>query len=249
MPMELISELKAAALLCQEAAQEVLWPTRCAICDTPGTLLCPTCRVRLPFIDQLKACPICGAASGCAICCECNRFILDWKHLERFPLDGCVSATTLDAQTRRLIICYKDRNEQRLAPILAQYLFDSMPYAWRSDSLIVPVPARKQALRTRGFDHMELVAQNLHKISGVPFAIALTPSKRKDQRGLDARGRLKNTAGSFELQSEHAHLIKRAQRIIIIDDVLTTGATLFAAAEALRINKDARIYGLTFARA
>lgn len=79
--------IESFALL-HEAALETLWPTRCVLCDIPGTLLCHSCRVNLSYLDQLKACPRCGAAYGIHCCTECNHFILEWKSLESFPLEG-----------------------------------------------------------------------------------------------------------------------------------------------------------------
>lgn len=98
---------------------ETLWPTRCALCDALDTLLCPNCWQNLPFIDQYRTCPTCGAAFGKAICCECNSVSLELKGLKSIPLDACASVFQATPETLKLITTYKDRGEQQLAPILA----------------------------------------------------------------------------------------------------------------------------------
>lgn len=241
--------LLASLALLHEAALETLWPTRCVICDMPGTLLCHRCRVNLPYLDQLKACPICGAANGIHICTECNRFILDWKQFDSFPLEGCVSTTMLTSRTRRMVTCYKDRGEQRLASILASFMADVLPCSWKQEAAIVAVPTRKAAKRERGFDHMQLLAQQLEIQTQIPLVHALSVQTRKDQRLLGGKDRLQNMTGSFTLRPNAQTELLPYRHILLIDDVMTTGATLFAAANTLRQVTKVPIYGLTFSRA
>ncbi len=233
----------------KELFKELLWPTRCVLCDMLDTLLCHSCKVNLPYLDQLQSCPICGSAYGKGICTECNQFILDWKHLSSFPLDGCTSSTRLTPETRRIITCYKDRGEQRLAHIIASFMADSLPYSWKEGAALVPIPTRPSAKRERGFDHLEKIADHLSKVAQLPNINALSVSTRKDQRLLGGQARLRNMKNSFSLNQSSVEQLKCAQRIILVDDVMTTGATLFSAAEILRTTTSAPICGLTFARA
>ncbi len=69
----MIPEIKDSLKLLQWGIAEAVWPTRCVICDTPGALLCRACELSLPYLDQLLACPACGAPWGRSICCECNQ--------------------------------------------------------------------------------------------------------------------------------------------------------------------------------
>lgn len=243
-------ELHASAALAAEGVAEALWPTRCAVCDVPGEVLCPRCRRRLPYLDQLTACPICGAAWGKGVCCECNRETLRQRNLERFPLEACIAATRLGPETRRIVVAYKDRGERRLARVMAQCMADAMPPAWRrpdGHTLIVPIPARRAAVARRGFDHMRLIAKELQDITGLPVACALESNRGHDQRALGAQGRQKNMAGSFRMARRYA--LGPPHRLVVIDDVMTTGATLFAAADALRGHGAETVCGLTFTRA
>ena len=234
-------DIKAALVesskLMRLAAEETLWPTRCVICDMPGELICHSCHLHLPYIDQLKACPTCGAAFGKTICCECNHFILDWKHLKCFPLDECISSVALTPESRRIVTCYKDRGEQRLAQLIAYYMADAMPRSWFSHSCFIPIPTRKRAKRERGFDHMKLIAQELHDCTHLACLNLLQPGARKDQRALGGQERLQNMSHSFFIQQEHWQQYEQdlheCKRLILIDDVMTTGATLFSAAETL----------------
>ena len=112
----------------KELFKELLWPTRCVLCDMPDTLLCHSCKVNLPYLDQLQSCPICGSAYGKGICTECNQFILDWKHLSSFPLDGCTSSTRLTPETRRIIIFLISKLFLNL--IIVNYIFYASIYDW-----------------------------------------------------------------------------------------------------------------------
>lgn len=252
----LLQQLGDATTLLQAALSETLWPTRCVICDLPGNAVCKKCLLNLPYLDALLACPTCGAPWGRGICCECNQQTLRWKGLQRFPLDGCASAVVLAPETKRIVTAYKDRGEQQLASIIAQCMANVLPPSWCIRSTLVPIPARKEAVRQRGFDHACLVAHELSHLTGTPVLHALAAKPRRDQRNLDARQRLANMAGSFAIASEPGAGAARLKaqlrlhpRIILVDDVFTTGATLFTAAKVLRSFGAEKTYALTFIRA
>ena len=232
----------------KELFKELLWPTRCVLCDLPDTLLCHSCKVALPYLDQLKACPICGSPNGKGICTECNQFILNWKHLSSFPLDGCASTTILTPKTRRIITCYKDRGEQRLAKDIAMFMADSIPYSWKTNSVLVPIPTRISAKRQRGFDHLQNITNHLSELANLTCINALSVQTKKDQRLLSGQERLRNMENSFVLDPGKVEALQDFEKIIVVDDAMTTGATLFSAANTLRNATSAPIYGLTFAR-
>lgn len=225
---------------------ETLWPTRCAVCDHHGELLCDDCRQHLPYIDANLACPRCGAPFGATVCTECNDEMLALFQLEQFPFKQMVSAVALTDQSRRLVTVFKDSGEQRLAQEIAHIMAACIPPAWLlQEPLIAFVPATKRALLERGFDHMELVAAALSDEIGIPAAHLLTVGPSQDQRQLGRQQRASNMAQRFAVRP--GATVPSA--VILLDDVTTTGATLYAAAETLREAGAKNLFALTFARA
>lgn len=239
--MNRISAYGKAAL---KVASETLWPTRCACCDAPGQLLCDTCASTLPFIDVYQACPHCGAAFGRIQCCECNPVTLTKHKRDKIPYDHMASATILNDNSRHLITVYKDAGELRLANIISAMMVRYIPPQWQS-SPVTFIPASAVALRRRGFDHAELLAMRIAALLGEKSYATLARPHARDQRKLTRQSRISNLENSFEMD-------KRAfvpKKLIVVDDVCTTGATLYAAADALRSAGAQELFGLTFARA
>lgn len=253
----MLAEIKGSLKLLQLGLSEAVWQTRCVICDVPGVALCNKCSRELPYLDQLLACPLCGAPWGRGICCECNQQTLNWKGLARFPLDGCVSAVLLSPETKRIVTVFKDRGEQQLSEIIAHHMANVLPPSWQAGAALVPIPARTSAVRERGFDHISLIGAELSRITGMPLTPLLRAKPRRDQRELDARQRLANMVGSFDLEPNGALPYGNAlkarlgimPRIVLIDDVFTTGATLFTAGNTLRAAGAKEVYAVTFIRA
>lgn len=232
---------------------ETLWPTRCAVCDKPGTLLCERCKARLDYIDRWRACPRCGAPYGLVQCTECTPAALERFGSSDLPYDACASAVVLDDAARRMAILYKDAGERRLAKTLGAITASAADPAWFRDAIAVTwVPASRTAFRQRGFDHAEDLARAIVEHEVASGAIAKPPLlvgllKRPDahdQRSLSRRERIANVSGRFS-QAKQAIM---PESIIVVDDVYTTGATLFAAAATLRTAGAATIRCLTFAR-
>lgn len=238
-----LAEARDVAL---EAVAETLWPTRCVLCDAPGATLCPSCQQALPFIDGLTACPRCGAPHGAVQCTECNPVMLAGAGYDAFPLDEAVSAVLLTARTRRIVTTFKDQGERRLARDMAAILARFIPPRWLAGNCAVSyVPATGAARRRRGFDHAELLARELSWQTSCEFAPLLRPPHHRDQRKLSRRERALNAARSMDVLPGATV----PERLVIVDDVCTTGATLYAAATALRTAGAARVFGATFARA
>lgn len=230
-PASVSSQLILSHLV--DGAAEALWPTRCVGCDRPGTLLCPHCRAALPWIDQRWACLNCGAPAGWLACSECD---------EPWETRAVACALPFAGVGTRLVTAYKDGHERRLAPVLAVAIACALDEAraWpapdgrprfdpaATDALCF-VPATERAFVRRGFDHMEGVARALSALEGIPMADVLARGPARDQRSLGRSERAANLRDSVEVVSDVAGL-----SLLLVDDVITTGASIRACAQALR---------------
>lgn len=236
---------RAAGELLGEAVLETLWPTRCAVCDEPGSLLCDTCRLQLPYLDWWRACPRCGAPFGSVQCCTCTPVMLARWERTVPPFAGCASAVMLNAATGRIVTLCKDAGERRLAHTMANIMANVVPPAWAREVQAVSfVPASEKAVRRRGFDHAEFLAASLANQLGKPCVPLLDRPASNDQRTLGRSQRFQNTEGRFRPLPRAAGF----GSVLLVDDVYTTGATLFAACDALAATGVQTRYCATFAR-
>lgn len=239
---ELLTTLGAAL---RHHALETLSPTRCAGCERPGALICERCLARLTLIDPVESCTKCGAPFGAMLCTECRG--------EAGACARVLASCAFEGPAPRIVRAYKDAGEQRLGPLIAQLILDTAEHAEAaaadryggilSADAIVFVPATAAAYRQRGFDHMEAIARELALLSGIPLLDALVKHGKADQRDLGRAERLASSGGQYEVVAPVAEM-----RALLIDDVITTGATLNAAAAALRGAGAATVDGLAFAR-
>ena len=200
---------------------DLLAPPRCAGCDMPGELLCPDCRSRMPTIETDWACEKCGAPFGWIVCTEC------WCTDFTFESAACIGL--LERPLSRCITVFKDSGERRLASVLGEMLAERIS-AWRGwPDAVVPIPATDRALRQRGFDHGKLLAEGVAASLDVSVLEALTHGYHADQRGLSREERAENTMGSFSCVPGTVV----PDKILIVDDVLTTAVTLHAASKIL----------------
>lgn len=228
-----------------EALAETLWPTRCAVCDKPGEVLCDRCRMNLSYIDWWRACPRCGAPYGLAQCTECNAVMLSALGRTEPAHDGCVGAVAYDDAAARIVRTWKDAGERRLARTMALIMARTVPPAWLAENpVVIGVPATSAARRRRGFDHGADLAHEVAMQLSLSVAPVLARPRSRDQRTLARRGRLENMGGRFR-PLPGASVPDAA---LVVDDVCTTGATLFAAADAVREAGAAHVRCLTFAR-
>lgn len=233
--------------------KEVLWPTLCAGCGLPGEVLCAQCRVQLPWISQLSACPVCGAPHGALVCTACDG---SWQE----ELQGLVCATSYEGIARAVIHAFKDEGEQRLASVLASAMLcvwdeacavSELPASARmaarptlpTPDAVCFVPATERAYARRGFDHMELVATLMTRMMELPLADVLLRSKGKDQRHLGADERAANLRRAVSVVGNVSGM-----HLLLVDDVVTTGASMRACAHALLAAGASSVTGCGFAR-
>ena len=225
-------DLNTAWLHARNAALEVLSPTRCVGCERPGALLCDRCRRELVRIDPSHACLRCGAPFGDLLCTECHGI--------EMACDRCLAATVFDGIPARMVRTYKDGGERRLADVVAELMLEAARAAEQSEDprwdrllsgadAVTFVPATAAAFRRRGFDHMDEVTQAFSKRAGIPLTDALAKRGRSDQRALGRDGRREQARGVYQVVAD-----VRGQRLLLLDDVITTGATISAASEALK---------------
>jgi predicted amidophosphoribosyltransferase len=128
-----------------------------------------------------------------------------------------------DGPARRAVIAYKERGRRELAVPFGRLLatvLSGLPAAG-----IVPVPSRPAAVRKRGFAHMELVARHT---GAVVRPVLRLDRRAQDSVGLDQAARVANLAGRLACGAV------QGARVVLIDDVITTGATAAACCAALR---------------
>jgi len=218
---------------------DLLYPPRCVGCGQVGMPFCTTCYVAVPRIKP-PFCPLCGKPQErSALCPQCVDRPLD--------IDGVRSACLFEGALREAIHCFKYDNVR----VLTQPLGDLLVGFWEQlpcpvDAL-VPVPLHKQRLRERGYNQALLLAQYLGKAVGVPVVRDALSRVRytASQAHLGARERRENVAGAFRCAMGQL----QGRRVLLIDDVCTTGSTLEACCMALKLGGAQSVWALTVARA
>lgn len=238
----LLHNLHRAAARAAEAAAETLWPTRCALCDKPGDVLCGRCAALLRPVDACLACPACGAPYGRIQCTECA---LPTAGEADTPFSSAAFAVVADEAARRLVKVYKDQGERRLARAIAERCARQIsPDRLREGCAVTFIPATAEARRRRGFDHGRELACLTAEAAGLDCVGLLDRPSSADQRGLGRAERASNMAGALRVH-EGAPV---PPTLIVFDDICTTGATLAAAGTALAAAGARSLHALAFGR-
>ncbi|MHB8050480.1 MAG: double zinc ribbon domain-containing protein [Coriobacteriia bacterium] len=229
------------------ALLDFVFPPRCAGCDRPGVLLCDACRRAVSEIDPATACPRCGApvlpGPRTLACPECRG--------RAFAFSAARCAALLAPPISRAVVELKDSGERRYASLLAELLAEASDGWLESGDVLVPAPASPAALRRRGFDHAADIARSLGRLTGNEVQLLLRATAGADQRALGREARFANRAATFRLAGPGGLATERAlpARVVVVDDVFTTGATFDAVARVLAQAGVEQVRALAVARA
>lgn len=215
---------------------ETVFPRRCAGCGRRGTWICPDCRAGNPPFEP----PWCG---GCGIPLALGRCRCD--ELSR-AVHGVRSAAPFAGWLRGAIHAFKYHDEWARADHLGDELGAVVGRMGAADG-IVPVPLHPSRERRRGYNQASLLASRAGALTGTPTLDLLRRLRPTEhQVGLGGVERLRNVAGAFAVRPEVA--LPAGLRVILVDDVLTTGSTVGACAAALRSAGAAEVWVATLAR-
>ena len=232
---------------------DLLLPRRCAGCGAAGEWLCPRCSIELRALP-VGQCRQCGAPSPSAFgsCPECyGRHLWFASASAAFAYDGAARALVTKCKFhayRSLVDEMIERAAPSFVAACARLGVDAGGAPSAAGLLVTWVPGHRDHTLERGFNAAQLLARGLAARAGVPTAPLLTRLRHgARQSGLGRAGRAANVRGSF-VAAEEAHGVAGSlKRVMIIDDVYTTGETLSHGAEVL-IKAGFEAHAFTFAR-
>lgn len=228
-----------------ETAVVFLYPARCRVCEeflgvTSMPYICAHCWRDMQFLEP-PWCDICGTPGVDGLCDACAISPPRYGKLRSIAFYH----TTL----QQAIHLFKFKKKKVFAHHLIQLINAHIPSdcSLAAYDFVLPIPIHKKRLRERGFNQATLLADGIAKVAGVPVLTDALVRKRHTvaQSSLDSTARQQNIVGAFEVRNPD---IISGKRLLVIDDVFTTGATIREAVSELWAADPAEIDVLTLAR-
>lgn len=225
--------------------KEIFLPKFCYQCYRPGAYLCLNCFNKLSLV-KTDFCPYCKKPSPFGI----THFYCQKK----WGIDGLKSIFFYNDLFKKMIKDIKYRFAKEVLVEILNFLPQSKIeefFIWRkliSSALIIAVPLHPLREKWRGFNQAEIIASYFSALLGFPFEkeLVIRIKKTKPQAETkDQKERVQNIAGAFSLKKRFKNL--KNKKIIIVDDIWTTGATIREITKLLKKNNAEKVYAITLA--
>lgn len=225
------------------------WPRRCEICgadvDRPARHICSDCLMRLPFIRQDGCCRRCGRAVPAFV----GEFLCEDCRTRRPAFDAAASALVFDGEARRLVLDWKSNRHFWLRDDLVDFIEAAarVRFALSSLDAVLSMPVTLLHRFDRGYNQCAILARALaRRLERVCLEDAVVRQGRPArQAGLDEHERRRNVIGTFRVPDG---AVVRGRRLLVVDDVMSTGSTLSECARALKAAGAAEVMCVTLAR-
>jgi len=220
-----------------DALADLFYPRRCAACDRRSSdVLCRGCFEALPRIEG----PVCGR---CGLPTAFEVFVCDACAGVDFGFESARAPLMYDGVGKEIVHALKYRGYRAVVErVMAPLMVGTLDSGSRFDA-VVPVPLHRSRLRKRGFNQAELMAKAVAKEINAPASDRMEAvRKTRDQVELTAPERKANVSGAFRTR------VSVSGRVLLVDDVFTTGATMSECAKTLTQAGAAEVHALSLCR-
>lgn len=212
---------------------DLIAPNDCLVCEREGSLVCINCE--LDFTSPIPSrCYICRQLTDeYAVCRMC-------KYKSR--MNNLWVVSSYNENVKLLINELKYKSNRSASKIISQQFSEVLP-VFEDDTVVVNIPTATRRVRMRSFDHTKLISKELAKILDLHYCPALVRTGQTRQVGSTRNERLKQMSEAFMCTKN-----LKDKRVLLVDDVITTGATMESASIEIRKSGAKRVYGVVLAQ-
>lgn len=225
---------------------DLLFPKRCVRCKKFGTYICTNCFTSITFNDMMV----------CAICQK--QAMGGFTHpvcKAKYYIDGVSPSLVYKGVVKKLVYVFKypphiTNMQEQLIDLFYEGIIQKEQFFSLLDgqSVLIPIPLHSVKFKKRGYNESKLLADGLAKRLNITVVDCLQRVKHtKTQVGLSKEDRIRNIDDAFTLKYNNADVIKKYHNVFLVDDVVTSGATLREAARVLKKAGCKKVWGLTLA--
>jgi len=201
-----------------ERVLQIIAPHPCSGCAKVGVILCQDCKydiIHEPFLG----CILCGKPSPGGVCTAHNS-----------PMTRAFTVSARTGTLEKVINRLKFQHTKQAARCLADLLHQSLPQLPKNTP-VIPVPTVRAHIRQRGYDHLELIVRHFATLRSLPLLRAIERTSNATQHTVGRNTRAMQAQRAFRLKDGMQF---NGETVLLVDDIVTTGSTLSAAAQLLK---------------